>query len=138
MKKMKNFAGVLAVLCLAFVMTASLAGCGKSKDFASVQEYVDAQKEQIAAAIEKMEGSGMSVEITADQDALVYRYVYDDAVEVTEETTAIYEENLDTFNAQFEAVLDEMAEFIDVKKPEIRIIYENPDGSIVYTRTYTK
>ncbi|MDE6876045.1 MAG: DUF4854 domain-containing protein [Lachnospiraceae bacterium] len=138
MKNMKKFATVLASLCLVFVMAVALVGCGSGKEFDSVQDYLDAQKDQIDAAIKETEGSGMSMEIKADGDTLVYRYVYETAVPVGDETTAKFDAGLDTFKSQFDAVLDEMAELIDIKNPAVKLVYENPDGTVVYTHTFTK
>ena len=138
MKNMKKIATVLASLCLVFVMAAALVGCGSGKEFDSVKAYVDAQKDQIEEAKKEVEGTGMSVEIEADGDTLVYRYIYDIEIPVTDETTTTFDENLELFKTQFDAVLDEMAELIDVKNPAVQLIYENPDGTVVYTHTFTK
>lgn len=138
MKNMKKFATVLASLCLAFVMVVSLAGCGSSKDFDSVQAYLDAQKDDIEQAKKELEGTGMSVDVTADGDTLVYRYTYDVELPVGDETTASFDANLDEFKSQFDAVLDEMENLIDVDKPAVQLIYANPDGTVVYTHTFTK
>ncbi len=138
MKNMKKIATVLASLCLALVMVATLVGCGSGKEFDSVQAYVDAQKDQIEDAKKELEGTGMSVEIKADGDTLVYRYIYDVALPVSDEVTAQFDANLELYKTQFDAVLDEMAELIDVKNPAVQMIYENPDGTVVYTHTFTK
>lgn len=139
MKNMKKIFTVLASLCLAFVMVVSLTGCGSDKDYDNVQEYLDAQKDQIDAAIKQTEGSGMTMEIKAEgDDTLVYRYIYDEAIEVTDDVTAYFDSSMETNKATFDSVLDEMAELIDVKSPKVKLSYENPDGSIVYTYTFTK
>lgn len=140
MKNMKKIFTVLASLCLAFVAVVSLAGCGGSgKDYDNVQEYLDAQKEQIDEAISEVQGSGMTMEVKAEgNDTLVYRYIYDEAIEVTDAITEYFESSMDTNRATFEAVIDEMAELIDVKSPKVKLSYENPDGSIIYTYTFEK
>lgn len=109
------------------------------KQYATVQAYLDAQQDEIDAAIKSAEGSGMTMEIKAEgSDTLVYRYIYDSAIEVTDEVTAYFDSSMETNKATFDAVLDEMAELIDVESPAVRLSYENPDGSIVYTYTFTK
>lgn len=142
MKNMKKFATTLASLCLAFVMLVALTGCGSDKQFSSVQDYLDAQKDQIEEAKQQIDDNEMSLEITADGDTLVYRYIYKDNVEVKEddkaEVEASFEASIDMFKTQFDAVLDEMAELIDVKEPAVRLSYENPDGTVIYTHTFTK
>lgn len=106
--------------------------------FSTVQEYIDAQKDDIDAAIESMEGSGMSMEIFADGDTIVYKYVYDSKVPVTKAVKKQFEENLVLYEQQFYSVVDEMCEFIDVAEPKVRLVYENPDGSIVYEHMFAR
>ena len=126
MKSMKKIATVLASLCLAFVMVVTLTACGGGKEFDSIQEYIDAQKEQIDEAIKANEGSGMTMEVKADGDTLM---------PVGEETTSYFDNNIDNFKAQFEAVINEMKELIDVKDPKVKLVYENPDGTVIYEHT---
>ncbi len=106
--------------------------------FSTVQEYIDAQKDDIDASIASMEGSGMSMEIFADGDTLVYRYVYDLKVPVTKAVKKQFEENLALYEQQFYSVVDEMCEFIDVENPKVKLIYENPDGATVYEHTFAR
>lgn len=108
------------------------------KQYASVQAYLDAQQDEIDAAVKQTEGSGMTMEIKAEgEDTLLYRYIYDEAIEVTDAITSYFESSMETNKATFDAVLDEMAELIDVD-PKVKLSYENPDGSIIYTYTFTK
>ena len=53
--------------------------------FADVAEYVAAQKDQIDALLKQMEGSGMTMQIYGEENTLVYRYIYEEAVEVSDE-----------------------------------------------------
>lgn len=108
------------------------------KMFASVQAYLDAQQDQIDEAVKAVEGSGMSMEIKADGDTLVYRYIYDETVPVDDDLTASFEAGLDTYQSQFDAVLAEMERLIDVTEPAVLLVYENPDGTVIYTHTFTK
>lgn len=109
-----------------------------TKMFASVQEYLDAQADQIEEAKKQIEGSGMSMEIAADGETLIYRYIYDTAVEVNDELTASFDASLDQFKTQFDAILAEMEQLIDIAEPAVKLSYENPDGSVIYTHTFTK
>ncbi len=165
---MKKFFATFASLCLALVMVLSLAGCGSKEEdassdgntkvedgkgddsssgklmdgsnklFASVQEYIDAQKDDIDAAIKQNEGSGMSMEVKADGDTLIYRYIYDTAVPVTQVTIDTFNSSLDTYKTQFNEILSEMERVIDVKNPAVKLLYENPDGALVYSCVFTK
>ena len=55
---------------------------------------------------------------------------------INDETTAYFDEKLEETKSQFEAVIDEMKELIDVENPKVKLLYENPDGSVVYEHTY--
>lgn len=133
---MKKIAALFVNLCLAFVMVVTLTACGSSKEFKDIQEYLDAQKDQIDAAIKQQEGLGMTMEVKADGDTLVYRYVYADEMPINDETTAYFDQKLEETKEQFTAVIDEMKELIDVENPKVKLLYENPDGSVVYEHTY--
>jgi len=135
-KNMKKIAALFVNLCLAFVMVVTLTACGSSKEFKDIQEYLDAQKDQIDAAIKQQEGLGMTMEVKADGDTLVYRYVYADEMPINDETTAYFDQKLEETKEQFTAVIDEMKELIDVENPKVKLLYENPDGSVVYEHTY--
>ena len=166
MKSMKKFLTLFAGFALALVMVFSLAGCGSdnedestggkanvqddddkddstagkllnSKMFASVQEYLDAQKDQVDAVIEQNKNSGMSMEVKADGDTLIYRYVYDETVTVTQYVIDSFDSSLDLYKSQFESILDEMEKYIDAKNPAVQLLYENPDGSLVYSCLFT-
>lgn len=142
MKNIKKFATALTGLCLAFVMAIALTGCGNSKQFDSVQDYLDAQKDQIEEAKAQIDDNEMSLEILSDGDTLIYRYIYKENVKIEEgqkaEVEASFQASIDMFKAQFDAVLDEMAELIDVKEPAIKLSYENPNGTVIYTYTFNK
>lgn len=133
---MKKIAALFVNLCLAFVMVVTLTACGSSKEFKDIQEYLDAQKDQIDAAIKQQEGLGMTMEVKADGDTLVYRYVYADEMPINDETTAYFDQKLEETKEQFTEVIDEMKELIDVENPKVKLLYENPDGSVVYEHTY--
>lgn len=133
---MKKIAALFVNLCLALVMVITLTACGSSKEFKDIQEYIDAQKDQIDAAIKQQEGTGMTMEVKADGDTLVYRYVYADEMPINDETTAYFDAKLEETKEQFQAVIDEMKELIDVESPKVKLLYENPDGSVVYEHTY--
>ncbi len=77
----------------------------------------------------------MTMEVKADGDTLIYRYVYETEMPVGEETTSYFDNNIDNFKAQFEAVINEMKELIDVKDPKVKLVYENPDGTVIYEHT---
>ena len=117
-------------------MVVTLTACGSSKEFKDIQEYLDAQKDQIDAAIKQQEGLGMTMEVKADGDTLVYRYVYADEMPINDETTAYFDQKLEETKEQFTEVIDEMKELIDVENPKVKLLYENPDGSVVYEHTY--
>lgn len=110
----------------------------ESEKFASMQEYVDSQKEIFDESLKQLEGSGMSMEIYAEGNTLVYRYIYDNPVEVKEEDLAEMETSLEESKAQFQTLIRQLETLIDADDIAIKILYENPDGSEVYSTTITK
>ncbi|MCX4347792.1 MAG: DUF4854 domain-containing protein, partial [Lachnospiraceae bacterium] len=55
-----------------------------NKKYSTLQEYLDAQKAQIDTMLKQYEDSGMTMEIKVDGETLVYRYIYDEQVDVTQ------------------------------------------------------
>lgn len=106
--------------------------------FADVAEYVAAQKDQIDALLKQMEGSGMTMQIYGEEKTLVYRYIYEEAVEVSDENAALLESSLEASRAQFEMIIDEMETLVDASDLAVKVVYENPDGTVIYSTTFTK
>ncbi|MDE7327060.1 MAG: DUF4854 domain-containing protein [Lachnospiraceae bacterium] len=165
MKNRKRFFANFAGICLAVSMTVSFAGCGSkeeedvsgsfadsgtpsptegklissnNKRFSTVQEYLDAQKTQIDAMLKQYKDSGMTMEVKADGDTLVYRYIYDEPVDVTQGMFDYFDSSIDGFRAQFDTVIDEIGRLVDVAEPAVQLLYENPDGSLIYSCVLTK
>lgn len=135
MKNMKKITTLFASLCLAFVMIVTLTACG-GKEFDSIEKYLEAQQDQIDAAISQQKALGLTMEVKADGDTLVYRYVYATQMEVTDEVTNYFDTQMEQNKSQFDAVIDEMKELIDVENPKVKLLYENPDGTVIYEHTY--
>lgn len=80
----------------------------------------------------------MSMKIYAEGNTLVYHYIYDNPVEVSEEDLAEMETTLTGSKEQFQTLIRQLETLIDADDIAIKILYENPDGSEVYSTTITK
>lgn len=126
----------IVALGLAFVMALTLASCtGK---FATVQDYIN--NPVIRAIMDKAEeDAGLSetpLTITAEGNALIYTYTFEEQIDA-ESAKPTLETALEQQASQFESVAAEVAEVVLAKDPKVVIRYVNPDGSEIYSRTFT-
>lgn len=158
----KKFLAMVAGICLAVAVT-SFTGCGSKEEepssgsvskgdeekeptpttgkllsadnklFSTVDEYIDAQKDQIDEMLKEYEDSGMTMEISSDGETLVYRYTYDTQMEVTQAVLDYFDSSISDYRKQFDSVLNEMGRVIDIKEPAVELRYENPDGTLIYS-----
>lgn len=104
-----------------------------NKLFSNVDEYIEAQKDQIDEMLKEYEGSGMTMEISAEGETLLYRYIYDEQLEVTQAMFDYFDASISDYRQQFDSVLNEMGRVIDIKEPSVELRYENPDGTLIYS-----
>lgn len=109
--------------------------------YGSIQEYVDSEEHQtqLNALRESLSGSGMSVDMKAEQNVLVYVYRYDSM-----ESGAFSQENLDALNQgleekapSFQAVAEALKENTREKDPVVRVQYVSSDDKVLVTRDFS-
>ncbi len=162
----KKFLAMVAGICLAVAVT-SFTGCGNKEEepssssvsggdeeknptpttgkllssdklFSNVDEYIEAQKDQIDEMLKSYEDSGMTMEISSEGETLLYRYIYDDPMEVTQAVLDYFDSSISDYRKQFDSVIGEMERVIDIKNPAVELRYENPDGTLIYSCLLTK
>jgi hypothetical protein len=162
----KKFLAMVAGICLAVAVT-SFTGCGSKegepssgsvskeneeknptpttgkllssdKLFSNVDEYIEAQKDQIDEMLKSYEDSGMTMEISSEGETLLYRYIYDDPMEVTQAVLDYFDSSISDYRKQFDSVIAEMERVIDIENPAVELRYENPDGTLIYSCLLTK
>ena len=116
--------------------TADDAAAGK---FASIQEFVesDMMQDELASQMESLEGTGMSMELTAEDNKLVYNFKIDDPDLSAVMDTATLESTLDSQASTFESVAGVLPAAIDVDNPVVVVRYLGSDGNELASREFT-
>lgn len=106
------------------------------KMFSDVQEYLDAQQDEFDEIIESLDGLGMSMKVFADDNILVYEYIYESEILAIKEAKKHFDKYMTSQEETLLSLIEEMEEYIDVENPKVKFIYKNPDGTIVYEYTF--
>lgn len=106
--------------------------------FASVQEFVesDMMQEQLASQMESLEGSGMSMELTAEDNKLIYNFKIDDPDLSAAMDVSALESSLDSQASTFESVAEVLPAAIDVENPVVVVRYLDSDGNELASREF--
>lgn len=155
------------VICVASVLTMAMAftGCGSvsdsdknentkketsvdkdndsssDKEFDTVEEYLNSDEVQSALETLKqsLEGSGMMVEVKAENNTLIYQYKYDNVAmaDITDEAKQTLETGLEENKTTFESVAKSLLEETNAENPTVKISYITSDDQIIIEKEYT-
>lgn len=106
--------------------------------FASVQEFVesDMMQEELASQMSSLEGSGMSMELTAEDNKLIYNFKIDDPDLSAAMDVSALESSLDSQASTFESVAGILPAAIDVENPVVVVRYLDSDGNELASREF--
>lgn len=106
--------------------------------FASIQEFIDSDmmQEELATQLESLEGTGMSMELTAEDNKLIYNFKIDDPDLSAAMDSATLESTLDSQASTFEPVAGALPAAIDVENPVIVVRYLDSDGNELVSREF--
>lgn len=134
---MKKITSKLLLPVMVLVMVVGLVACG-AKKYSSVSDYLnsDEVKTQLSAAQKSMSGQGISVEVTADGDKMIYTYTYKN-LEKSDKVVTEMESQLSKIDATFQSNVNQMKEFVEVDNGQIEVICLDKSGETIYSKTYT-
>ncbi len=106
--------------------------------FASIQEFIesDMMQEQLASQQASLEGSGMSMDITGEDNKLIYSFTIDDPELSSLMDTATLESTLDSQASTFESVASILPAAIEVDNPVVVVRYIGSDGTELVSREF--
>ena len=106
--------------------------------FASIQEFIDSDmmQEELATQLESLEGTGMSMELTAEDNKLIYNFKIDDPDLSAAMDSATLESTLDSQASTFESVAGVLPAAIDIENPVIVVRYLDSDGNELASREF--
>ena len=106
--------------------------------FASIQEFIDSDmmQEELATQMADLEGTGMSMELTAEDNKLIYNFKIDDPDLSAAMDTSALESSLDSQASTFESVAGILPAAIDVENPVVVVRYLDSDGNELASREF--
>lgn len=132
----------LKTIAIALVMALMLAmtACGGNKD-AALEEYfqTDEMQEIIQDAKDSVEGTGMSIELLAEGNTLIYEYTFEENNFNDSELDTVTDQlvsRLESYASTFEGIASDLNEElkIDNSKVVVRYLY---NGEILAESEYT-
>ena len=109
-----------------------------SGKFSSIQEFIDSDmmQEELASQMASLEGSGMSMELTAEDNKLIYNFKIDDPDLSAAMDASALESSLDSQASTFESVAGILPAAIDVENPVVVVRYLDSDGNELASREF--
>lgn len=134
---MKKMLRCMLTLILIVASVFFIAGC-KGPQYDSMEAFLEGEEMQSSIAADKsaLEGSGMSLEVTSQGNQLIYTYTYAEALEV-ESSKQILKQGIEAEQDAFQKILENVKAEVNIENPVLVIRYLNPDGSEIYSHTFT-
>ena len=107
--------------------------------FGSIQEMLDSDlmSEQLKSQMASLKDSGMSCELAAGGDALIYNFTIEDANMANAMTKDVLDSQMETLSPTFESIASVLPSMVDgLEKPSVVIRYLNPDGEEITSMEY--
>ena len=107
--------------------------------FASIQGMLDSDlmSEQLESQMASLEDSGMSCELSADGEALVYNFTIEDADMAAAMTKDVLDSQMESLSSTFESIASVLPSMVDgLENPSIIVRYLNPDGEEITSMEY--
>lgn len=121
------------------------AAAGEEEDlvsgkFASIQEFIesDIMQDQLASQMESLEESGMTLELTGEDNQLIYNFIIQD-----EDLSALLaadpsslESTLESQSSTYSSVAASLTAAIDVEDPVVVVRYTGSDGTELVSKEF--
>lgn len=106
--------------------------------YSSIQEFIesDEMKSSLDSQIASLEGSGMEMEVTGEDNKLVYTFTITDPDLSALMDAAALETSLDEQASTFESVASILPLAIDVENPVVVVRYVGADGAELASREF--
>ena len=135
---MKKLVKKIVVLAAVAAMGLSMIACGKK--YSSVADYVKSDEVQYVLNVfeTQLEGTGMSLDILAEGDKLVYSYKMDDIekASLTDEDIANLGSSVEAESATFQETADQVKKLVDADSPALVIRYLDGNGEEIFSKEF--
>ncbi len=127
---MKKFLASLLAVAMCF----TLAACSNSSGM-TLEKYIDGMQDEINEMTESMKEQGMTIEVSARENSLVYSYHFTEDLDDTSLVKASLEQSLEGLSSTFEDILSTLKE--EVSSAESVIVeYLDMDGNVIASKEY--
>ncbi len=106
--------------------------------FKSLEDFVnsDIMKQQMESQFSSMEGTGLSLELTADGNKLIYNLTIEDPDLSSVMDKSALESYLDSQASTFEAIARALPASVNVENPVVVVRYLDSNGDVIASREF--
>lgn len=133
MRRDKFISGIIIAMMLA--MTIMFSGCGSQPS--TLEEYIDSN-EDAKATLESMSSGSKGLDVTVDDNTIIYTYTYSDTLDssVIDAIADELEKTIDKSSSTFTTLADTMEEETKIEGISVKVVYLNGDGSEIFSKEY--
>ena len=132
---MKKVITLVAAIMLLVTSTLALVGCGGTK---TLEEYVnsDSDVQQELSDLESSLGNGGSITVKENNIELIYKYdqTFDEATATAMKPQL--EQAMNSMESQFQGMIDDLKEASGIDDVSMTIVYQDANGTELYSNTY--
>lgn len=105
----------------------------------SIQEFLEtpAMKQQLEELSSTAEAGGMKIEITAEDNKLIYSYTCNQQIPNVDTMKSALESATEAQSSTFEAAASSIKQSVNVNDPVVVVRYRNADGSEIFSKEFT-
>ena len=94
--------------------------------------------QQLDEQLSAMESSDYSVDVTAEGNTLIYTFAFGQQIDLSDETVnstvvSALESGMEQQSSVFEGIVDELQNEVQDAGVKVRIVYNNADGTEIYS-----
>lgn len=132
---------VLSIVCSAILVIGLILSTTSCSSQVTVQDYIESEafKTEMATLSEQLESQGVSIEVTAKENNLLYSYTLNQ--ELSEEDLELYTQSLEasasTLNTTMKQVYDEMVKVVgEDGNVSVTMEYKDAADTLIASFTY--
>ena len=133
-KKMKKLTSKIVVVMMVAAMAFGMVACGSK----TMEDYfnTDEMQKQIEQVKSQVEGSGLSVDVKAEGNKIVYTYTYD-STEYSDELKANLEEAMQGQESTLQSTAASLKEQAKIDSITMEYVYIDCNGKEVFRKSFS-
>ncbi len=116
--------------------TSDLPASGK---YATLEDFLnsDMMQEQLDSQVASLEGTGLTAEVTAEDNRLVYNFIFTDPNMTAGVDASTLQSNLDSQASTFESIASTIPLAVEIENPVVVVRYLDSAGTELASREFT-